>query len=252
MNDKGVIYKIENAVDGKVYIGQTVRNYKRRMYEHIRKLRKGYHDNCFLQNAWNKYGEKAFIFSTVVESCIEDLDDLEVKWISFYKEKGLSYNLESGGNCNKKLHESTKEKLSEHTKRLNWLGGKHPMARKVICVNNGQIYGSIIEASKDLGVSYGGLYNVLKRKNISARGADSKLYQFAYYKDGAEYKTKATRGNRLPTKVVCVTTGKTFRSMREAAYQTNTQQSHISLCCNGKREHAGKLSNGTKLEWKYA
>ena len=60
------IYKIENKIDGKKYIGQSV-NIKERWYEHKYDLRHNIHDNSYLQNAWNKYAEKSFIFSIVME-----------------------------------------------------------------------------------------------------------------------------------------------------------------------------------------
>lgn len=251
MDNKGTIYKIENLVNGKVYVGQTVRNYKRRMYEHRRKLRNGYHDNCFLQNAWNAYGEKSFKFSIIIECCVEEIDNLEVKYILFYRNKKLSYNLESGGNNQKKLHDTTKKKLSERTKNLRWLGGNHPNARKVICINTGNIYDSIVEASNDLGVSYGSLFNVLNGNNTSARTKNNMYYQFSYYEEGKKYCLKKIKNIKTPKKVICITTGDIFNSTREAAEAMNVQQSKISLCCNGKRNYTGKLSDGTKLRWEF-
>ncbi|MGF9988069.1 GIY-YIG nuclease family protein [Bacillus mycoides] len=251
MNKQGVIYKIENLVNGKVYIGQTVRNYKRRMYEHRRKLRNNRHDNLFLQNAWNKYEETSFSFSIITECVVNELDELEVEWISLYQEKNLSYNLESGGSTNKKLHEQTKRKLSKYTKELGWIGGEHPRARKVICINTGRVYDSIVEASKDINASYGGLFNVLSGKNKCVRGKDNKYYQFAYYEEGKEYKLKKIKNIKNPKKVILVNTGEIFNSTREASEKIGVLQSHISMCCNGKRQHAGQLNNNEFIVWRF-
>jgi group I intron endonuclease len=253
MEKQATLYKIENLINGKIYVGQTVRKYNRRMYEHRRKLRNNYHDNSFLQNAWNKYGEKAFKFSIIVECSIDEIDDVEVKWVSFYKTKNLSYNLESGGKNHKQLHEQTKEKLSERTKSLGWNGGNHPMARKVICIDSGKIYDSVIEASEDIGASYKGLYQVLNGSNRSVKGKDGRYYQFSFFEDGMNYVLENINKKRLknPKKVVCVNTGEVFLSTREAAEKMNVLQSKISLCCNGKRNYTGKLPDGTKLEWKF-
>ena len=53
------IYIITCTVNGKIYIGSSV-NIKRRWSQHVSDLKTRTHDNCYLQNAWNRHGEKAF------------------------------------------------------------------------------------------------------------------------------------------------------------------------------------------------
>ena len=50
-------------------------------------------------------------------------------------------------------------------------------------------------------------------------------------------------------KVICITTGKIFNSLKEAKkyYKCN----NISACCRKKIQSAGKLSDGSPLKWKY-
>ncbi len=69
------IYKIENIIDGKKYIGSS-EDIEDRFSKHIWKLNKKEHDNIYLQRAWNKYGEKNFIFD-----CIEICNENEEKII---------------------------------------------------------------------------------------------------------------------------------------------------------------------------
>ena len=57
---------------------------------------------------------------------------------------------------------------------------------------------------------------------------------------------------KLSKKITCITTGETFDSQTEAAIHYNVVRKNISECCKGKRKHAGKLQDGTKLQWKYA
>lgn len=95
---KGYIYKIQNTIDGKCYIGQTV-DYSRRKATHINKLRRNAHDNPKLQNAWIKYGEQSFEF-TVWEFEIETLDhlnELECEYIEKFDSLQNGYNLVEGG-----------------------------------------------------------------------------------------------------------------------------------------------------------
>lgn len=63
--------------------------------------------------------------------------------------------------------------------------------------------------------------------------------------------SEETRGKMRSRKVICITTNKVFNSLREASRFYNIHCSHLSDCCNGKRNFCGKLANGVKLEWKY-
>ena len=60
---------------------------------------------------------------------------------------------------------------------------------------------------------------------------------------------KKNISKKLSKKVVCVTTGKIFNSIKEASNYYKC--SGISNCCEGTYKSAGKLPNGTKLQWKY-
>jgi group I intron endonuclease len=60
------IYKITNTVNGKYYLGSSD-NIKNRWKSHLYSLRHNKHHSIHLQRAWNKYGEKNFIFELVEE-----------------------------------------------------------------------------------------------------------------------------------------------------------------------------------------
>src|SRR3990167_10246615 len=53
-------YMILNNISGTRYIGSAARSVSQRWQEHRYALRRGFHRNPYLQNAWNKYGESAF------------------------------------------------------------------------------------------------------------------------------------------------------------------------------------------------
>lgn len=59
--DVGGVYVIHNLVNEHFYVGSTL-NLRKRWNVHRTLLRKGTHHAPHLQNAWNKYGEKAFVF----------------------------------------------------------------------------------------------------------------------------------------------------------------------------------------------
>ena len=51
-------------------------------------------------------------------------------------------------------------------------------------------------------------------------------------------------------KVICITTGEKFDSIKDAAIHYNIKKNNISNCCRGKLNHVGKL-NDVPLQWKY-
>lgn len=60
------VYTITNTVSGRVYVGKSL-NIPVRFRAHKRKLSRGNHENVWLQRAWLKYGESAFVFEIVLE-----------------------------------------------------------------------------------------------------------------------------------------------------------------------------------------
>jgi group I intron endonuclease len=87
------IYKIINVVNNKFYVGSAV-NFEKRKARHIWRLRRGDHSNKHLQAAWEKYGEKAFVFA-VVEVVDEDVNLLlaENIWLKEHVGKDYCYNM---------------------------------------------------------------------------------------------------------------------------------------------------------------
>ena len=61
-----------------------------------------------------------------------------------------------------------------------------------------------------------------------------------------------SRTEKASKKVICVTTGKIFKSIAEASKYYNLRGNHISACCKGKLKSCGKHPiTGEKLVWKY-
>lgn len=75
------VYFIINLINGKYYVGSAV-NLLSRWRIHSSMLNRNKHDNSYLQNAWNKYGEEAFEFVAVeIVSNTNDLYKIEQLWI---------------------------------------------------------------------------------------------------------------------------------------------------------------------------
>lgn len=132
LKDKFGIYIITNNKNGKGYIGQTRQRFAKRYWHHRWKLRNNTHDNKYLQNAFNLYGEEAFTFSIleVVED-EEELNNKEEYYIKKYRNIDKCYNIQDGGQkvSNYIRTEEVRMKIGEKN-RLNMLGKKHSSETK--------------------------------------------------------------------------------------------------------------------------
>ncbi len=90
------IYEIYNIIDGKVYIGQAVDIFKRKV-SHFKMLEEDCHYNKHLQRAFNKYGKECFKFQ-ILEECEEvELNSREVYNIEIFDSFYTGYNQTLGG-----------------------------------------------------------------------------------------------------------------------------------------------------------
>lgn len=87
------IYKIENLNDGKIYIGQS-NDIARRFYEH---MTKGVSSRIPVDEIIQKEGAASFSYEILEECSIEDLNEMEKKWIKFYRSNEYGYNKNEGG-----------------------------------------------------------------------------------------------------------------------------------------------------------
>lgn len=104
------IYRIENTITKRVYVGATDHLVERWMNHRI-DLRNGKHKNSFIQEDYNQYGLNSFIFSILEECKIEELEEKELSYITSMKttyEDG-GYNISTG----RKISELTKKRISD-------------------------------------------------------------------------------------------------------------------------------------------
>lgn len=108
---KSGIYKIENLITQKIYIGSAV-NLSGRKSVHFNALKNNKHHSNYLQKSFNKYGESYFIF-TVIEYCNKDQLILkEQYYIDLYKPE---YNINpiAGSSLGRKHTNITREKIRQ-------------------------------------------------------------------------------------------------------------------------------------------
>lgn len=108
LNNCGV-YKIENALNGKCYIGQSI-HLKKRKNSHSSRLGSMTEDNIYLQRAYNKYGKDNFKFTVLVYCEPYELTRYEGLLDCYYKSLGISYNTRICIDSNKGLRHSDESK----------------------------------------------------------------------------------------------------------------------------------------------
>lgn len=131
---QSVIYKIQNRLNGNIYVGSS-KNIGKRIKRHKRDLKRGVHHNIYLQRAYRKYGE-VFEFFILEEVAPDKLLHKEQEWIDALKPK---YNIGCvGGGDNITNHPNREDIIKKLTDCLktapkpsprfgeenpNWRGG---------------------------------------------------------------------------------------------------------------------------------
>lgn len=154
----GYIYKWENLVNGKVYIGMTCDLYSRK-YFHLF-LSRNKDRGTLLHRAIRKHGEDNFSFTVIFTLFDYSADGAEYEKLLIKEHEGYTkgYNLTEGGegNVGMKHSEETKQKMSaaskgkpkseEHKQNLSKSTGTKIQI-------NGNVYESISKARQDLHIS---------------------------------------------------------------------------------------------------
>ena len=207
------IYKIENNINHKVYIGLS-NNFERRWKEHKRRyldiFSQGY--NCKLYKAFRKYGLENFTFSIIEECPLEKLGEKEQYWIEYYDSFNLGYNMTLGGEGwgKKEL-----KKVYQYDKQGLFL----------------KEFNSCLEASKEVKVEIDCIRKCCLGSRFSAAG-----FQWSYNKvenlniiitEGIPIVQFSLLGERI----------KTFSSIQSAAKELNLYPNQISKSCRLKNNY---------------
>jgi hypothetical protein len=144
----GIIYKVTNLINGKIYIGKTVAKLKKRISSHIFNVRSSNYNSAF-HAAIRKYGEQNFKWE-VIDKCLfpDILCELEKFYIKQFNCKAPGgYNLTDGGDgaCGHTVTPEVRKKISDALcgeKNFNY-GKKFPeksveTKRKISIANTGK------------------------------------------------------------------------------------------------------------------
>lgn len=206
------IYKITNALNGKVYIGKTSYSLEKRFSEHCIDSQKENFEIRPLYRAMRKYGVENFYIELIEECSKIQENERERYWIEFYESYGFGYNATLGGE-GKCLynHSAILERLKER-----------PYANEI---------------AKDFGCCVDIVYQIAKDNSIKLKNSSQENF-------GKERKKpifQLTKDNIIINE---------FPSVAEAAkwcFENNLcktlnsgVRSHIAEAANGKRKSAYK------------
>lgn len=92
------IYQIKNKLNGKLYVGKTLKSPEERWREHCKDASKENHKGRPLYAAIQKYGVENFELTTLEEvTNIDSLNDREIYWIEILGSFKNGYNATKGG-----------------------------------------------------------------------------------------------------------------------------------------------------------
>jgi group I intron endonuclease len=96
----GIVYKITNLKNGKIYIGQTIRKLNLRFQSHWKESK---HSDTYFHRSLRKYGRENFKIEPLLIDVPKDmLNEAEISAIYLWQTKiPIGYNMTDGGNgCN--------------------------------------------------------------------------------------------------------------------------------------------------------
>ena len=278
---KSGIYKITCTANGRFYVGSAVDLAKRKR-DHFSYLKRGTHGNQHLQNAYNKYGRKAFKFAVLEHVAdVEALIDREQHYIDTL-EPEFNICKVAGSQLGVKRTEEVRAKMSKAVKRL-WQDETRRENRSKISKQlwQDETYREVVsKASRERWQDETYREKISKaikeqwqdeahREKISkamkerwqdevyreqVSKASKVRWQDDEYREKMRTTLRATNQQRQkPVEQVCKDTGKRialFPSLSDAARQTGVNSGNVSSVCNGKLKTAGGyiwryVENGT-------
>ena len=246
------IYCIENLINNKKYIGQSI-DVQRRWQDHKHELSGGRHHNIYLQRAWDKYKEENFYFHILKQCEPELLDQWETYYINLFNSMNncYGYNIESGGNFNKKLSEETKIKISK-SRIGKYCGGDNSNARPVYCPELNRTFRCISDVENE-GIACGSsVRSCLSGKYKTAgKHPDTKIpLTWVDVKKETKIHTKEKKYEKYES-IYCIELDMIFDSPSQIEREKVASRTCVARCLRGERKSAGKHPiTGEPLHWK--
>lgn len=229
------IYKITNKINGKVYIGQTIRSLEIRWAEHK------YSKKTAISKAIQKYGEENFK--------IEEIDgansqsELNYKeWLLIHKfnslDRNKGYNSTEGGGAGGRRSEESKlrSKIALKKSQNKKSGSKNSNSKKVINTSTKEVFESALGAYKKSGLT---ISYVTFRDKLNAKIGNETDFRYLnnpLYKKPVG-KSHKGRNNPRARQVLDRVSGKKWHTLKSAAKDLNISCNTLRKYCKEKTRY---------------
>lgn len=129
------IYQIKNIINKMVYIGSTTHSFQRRFREHERELRNNKHNNIYLQNSYNKYGDDNFEFSILEFEIVNDLIREKEQYYINNTKNIFNINKDVFGFSNEVLKKAVRRGVNHHYYGKKMENTDHLKVKKTITLS---------------------------------------------------------------------------------------------------------------------
>lgn len=208
------IYKITNAVNGKIYIGQTKRTLTTRFSRHKYDAKKE-NSQLKLHRAMRKYGDENFSISHFLTCCdTEEANIMEIILIALYNtiDSDIGYNMHVGGlvrdGKNNPSYGIKRPEMAEICRQRNKIGLSKESRLKISQANKDRIIPPEIKAKQ-----------VIALKNTIANRTNERKIEISKIMTDSHVKEMHP--------IICIETGEHFCSIRNAAKILNISRTVI-------------------------
>lgn len=223
----GIIYKVTNKINNKVYIGQTIQTLAQRRSKHYYKVNNKNDIHTHFINALRKYPKETFTWEIIDNAeTQEELDTKEKYWIKYYNSIESGYNTKDGG-----------ETIITTDKFLEKCGSKPFYAFDL----QGNKLGEFLnqrEFARDHNMSKGDIYRMLNNQLYYSNGViciDKESFTQQRLKDCIE----VAKGKTTPFIARNIETGEVFGpfiNKTECKKFLNLKSNHIREVLDKKRK----------------
>ena len=268
------VYMHVNKTNGKKYIGIT-KNKPEERWQNGYGYKKQVFYNAIQKYGWDNF-EHIILFENISE---DEASKKEIEMISKYKsnDKRYGYNISCGGENGhndlwndeeyrlrqvqeRKTRWNNEEFRKHHAERLRLAMAKNSYkkaiakstkerwengcfdevhCKPIICLETGEVYKSITEASKITNIGRCDIGKCCLGKEMTAKG-----YHWQYYSENLENEENRIKlinelGNGQGIRVQCIETNAVYNSIREASIDIGIDNSSIGKVIKGKQKTAG-------------
>jgi len=238
---KGIIYCAYNKINGKRYIGQTIKPLEQRIKLHY------YSSNCTLfHRALMKYEEKDWEW-TIIDTgeAGTELSQKEQYWINYYdtyNNPSKGYNLTKGGEGSLGVVVSVEHKQRTRnamlTLKMNHYKEKvESISKPIKCIETNEVFSSISEAARAKNVSNSTIAKAAHSENGMAVGCHWKFL------------TGIEKLKVLKNAIYCVELDRFYESFKEARKVDRFHEGNLRLAMIQGDPYEGKIYAGYTFYW---